>query len=469
MTRGTWTDLRRWAAILLALGAVASSVPAHAADGEVRSRGEVSTYLTALRAELDLPGVAVAVLDGDDVVLEEVLGEDGDGRPVTRETPQLIGSVAKSMTATLVVQQAEDGRLDLDERVGGRLPWLHDTEATVRQLLTHTSGYTASDGLAVSERFDDQPGAVRRAAADLRSTGTRGSYAYSSANYLVLGALLEALEDRPYAEILRRDLLGPLGMGDTSGAAEAGRDLPAGHQWWFGRPRAHQVGMDESGAPYGYVVSSLADLETYAAAQAGARPDVLGGELLASVHAPRVRADDDRYGYGWRVTGDGAGRLVHHTGATPGFFAHVLVRPSDGRSVVVLAGAYGEAQAPALAGVAKDVLMITDGGSAAPTSGDPVLGALPWVLGAAAAIGALLVALVRARTSVRRWGRAVAAGVVAGSLLLLPGLLGTDLRQLRIWAPDSFLALVVAATAWALLAGALVVSRRGPAAGVRGS
>lgn len=469
MTRGSWTDIRRWAAILLALGAVTWGVPAHAAGRPVPARDDVRTYLAELRAELDLPGVAVAVLDGDDVVLEQVLGEDGDGRPVSRETPLLIGSVAKSMTATLVLQQVEDGRLDLDERVGTRLPWMHDTDATVRQLLTHTSGYTAADGLAVSERFDDRPGAVRRAAADLRLTGTRGTYAYSSANYLVLGALLEAVQSRPYAEILRRDLLEPLGMRRTSGAAAGGRDLPAGHQWWFGRPRAHQVGTDESGAPYGYVVSTLADLETYAAAQAGERPDVLDADLLATAHAPRVRADTDRYGYGWRVTGDGADRLVHHTGATPGSFAHVLVRPSDDRSVVVLADAYGEAQAPALAAVAEDVLTITDGGDAVPASGDPVLEALPWVLGAVAALGALLLVLVRARTSVRRWGRATTAGVLAGGLLLLPGLLGTDLRQLRIWAPDSFLALVVAVAAWGLLALACVLRRTGPSAQVERS
>lgn len=439
---------------------------------ETAGSSDVGAYVAALRSSLHVPGVAVAVLDGDGVVSEDVEGVDGDGANLTRDTPFLIGSVAKSMTATLVLQQVRRGALDLDDRVGQHLPWLEWGDPTVEQLLTHTSGYAESDGLAVSERFDDAPGAVGRAATELQHTGRAGRYAYSSANYLVLGALLEEVEGRPFGEILRDDLLRPLGMEDTSGLAAGGETLPPGHRWWFGRPLSHDVGTDESGAPYGYVVSTLADLERWAAAQSGARPDVLPPDLLARLHEPRVTSSVDRYAYGWRVSGSGAGTLVHHAGATPGFFAHVLMRPADGRSVVVLADAYGEAQAPVLAAAAEDVLAIVDGGSAEPGRGDPVLTAAPWVLLAVALAGVLVVGVrtVRRRRGTdalarRRLLAPAAAAVVTLVLAALPILLGVAVDTLLTWSPDLALALGLAVAAWGLATVVLALPRRGVSAG----
>lgn len=425
------------------------------------TQDETVDYLAEVRSSLAVPGTAVAVLEDGELLLEDVEGADGDGRPLTRDTPFVIGSVAKSMTAALVLQRVEAGDIDLDDPIGDHLPWLEQGEPTVEQLLTHTSGYATTDGLAVSERSDDEPGAVRRAAQDLSYSGTRGQYAYSSANYLVLGSLVEALAGRPFGEVLRSDLLEPLGMDRTSGLAEGGASLPPGHQWWFGRPRSHEVGTDESGAPYGYVVSTLADLETYAAAQAGGRPDLLDPAMLEMLHRPRVRSSDDHYGFGWRISGEGEEQLVHHTGATPGFFAHVMVRPADGRSVVVLADAYGEDRAAALASIAEDVLTIGDGGRATPGGVDPFLGGAPWVL-VALGLAGLVAAVAAWRAARRRWVTAGGVALLVVALALVPTLLGTSVPTLMTWAPDVALSLATAVAAWVTVGLLLLVPRRRP-------
>src|SRR5690606_8218371 len=140
-------------------------------------------------------------------------------------------------------------------------------DPTIEKLLTHTAGFTAADGLRVADRHDNEPAAVRRAVADLEHSGTVGEYAYTPADYLVLGAVVEAVTGRPYPEVLESELLRPLGMGDSSGTAAGAERLPAGHRQWWGRPIRYAPGADESGASYGSVMSTLTDMETYATAQ----------------------------------------------------------------------------------------------------------------------------------------------------------------------------------------------------------
>jgi CubicO group peptidase (beta-lactamase class C family) len=388
-------------------------------------------------------------------------GRDGDGDPVTEDTAFLVGSVAKTFTAAAVLQLVDQGRVRLDDLVTTYVPWLNRVDATVRQLLTHTSGFTAADGMAVSERYDNRPGALGSAARDLEMSGRPGRLAYSSADYLVLGALVEEVTGRDFGEHLEDRVLAPLGMRQTAATASSAADLPPGHRLWWGTPRTYDPGFDESGAPYGYVVSTLDDLVVWARAQLDGR--VVGGELgeeQRTVQAPS--GEGGGYGLGWRITPDGAGTAVHHTGATPGYFAHVLLRPGQERAVVVLANGYAEAQAPSLASAAFDLLDIVDGRPRTPTGGDPLLTVAPWLFLGLAVIGLAVAAVARRLPWRRRLRRAAAvpAVVLVVVLAYLPGLTGYAPRTLWTWLPDGAVSLVACATAWTLATVSLLVPAR---------
>src|SRR5690606_32752683 len=129
---------------------------------------------------------------------------------------------------------------------------------------------------------------------------------------------------RPYAEVLESRLLDPLGM-DDSGAGSAAADLSPGHRLWWGESVGYDPTFDESGAPYASVVSTLTDLETYAVAQL--RGTAIPASLRTQMQQPRVRSSGDHYGRGWSITRMGAEGVVHHTGATPGYFSHVYLVP----------------------------------------------------------------------------------------------------------------------------------------------
>ncbi|MEU0317138.1 serine hydrolase domain-containing protein [Nocardioides sp. NPDC006273] len=441
-----------------AFAIVAMAVPA-TAEAPTDADDTVQAYVESWREANGVPGAAVAVIEGDEV-RTYASGEDGDGAPVSRTTPFLVGSVAKTFTSVLVLGLVEDGRIRLDDPVNRSLEWLDAPTMTVRQLLTHTAGYTAADGLAVSERFDNEPGALRRAAGDLEHHGTPGQYAYNSADYLVLGALIEEVTGRSYAAVAKESLFEPLGMVDTAAGADGAEALAPGHRHWWAWTRAYDPGFDESGAPYGYVTSTLDDLSTYARA------------LLAGHVVPRslehdawsvqeVTGTERGYGYGWSID-DGEPRRVHHTGANPGYFAHVSLIPDEGRAVVVLANSYAEKRAPSLAAAAADIDEIAHGGSATVKGGDPLLTAAPWVLAALASIGLGLVMVARrVPTSSRlRWVCAAVAGSAAAALALLPKLLGGSLDFAITWLPDFAVGVVAGAVTLLLLAASFAASPR---------
>jgi len=90
-----------------------------------------------------VPGLALVITHGDQVLYVKGYGAAGDGRPVTPQTQFLIASVTKSLTALAIMQLVEQDNIDLDEPIQTYLPELTLADAdvaariTVRQLLTY--------------------------------------------------------------------------------------------------------------------------------------------------------------------------------------------------------------------------------------------------------------------------------------------------------------------------------------------
>ncbi|KRF11536.1 hypothetical protein ASG90_17585 [Nocardioides sp. Soil797] len=435
-----------------------------ASYAEQRARAEstdarMDRYLDAYVDANHVPGLAVAFIDADGAQTH-LLGEDGDGREVGTDTPFLIGSVAKTMTATVVMKLQSAGKLSLDDHVSDHLDFLRGSDPTIEQLLTHTAGFSSADGLSVADRHDNDPGAVERAVRDLEHTGTTGEYEYTSADFLVLGAVVEAVTAKPYAEVLENQLLTPLGMDATGATAAAAEALPPGHRLWWGRPVEFDPDFDESGTPYASVITTLSDLTRYARAQLGVSKG-LPAAIRDPMQRPHVESSRDHYGLGWSITEVDGTRIVHHTGATPGYFTHVLLVPEEGVAVVLLANTYAESRAPSLAAAARDIWRITHGDDPELTGGDPVLSTLPWILSALVLLGAVGMAL--SRRTLRRRGLRVAVGlgclVLVVALWMLPGIFGQDLRALRIWMPDAAWSLIAGMATWSLAAVGFLVPR----------
>jgi CubicO group peptidase (beta-lactamase class C family) len=124
---------------ILTVAALTVSAPLHAQD-LVLSR--FTSYIESLRVQAGIPGLAAAIIGPDEVIWEQAFGRQDLGRSISArtDTPFHLDGLTQVFTATLVLRCVEEGRLSLDDRIGKFKPDSPDAEATIFQVLTHTSG-----------------------------------------------------------------------------------------------------------------------------------------------------------------------------------------------------------------------------------------------------------------------------------------------------------------------------------------
>ena len=154
-----------------------------------------------------VPGAALAIVHGDSIVHLRGFGLASDGRAITGDTPFVIGSMSKTFTAIAIMQLVEQGRIALDAPVQRYLPWFHVADSaashtiTVRQLLLHTSGIPTAAPRATDD--DRTLTSHVRALQQVSLAAAPGTaHRYASPNYLVLGAIVEAVTGSSYAAYL---------------------------------------------------------------------------------------------------------------------------------------------------------------------------------------------------------------------------------------------------------------------------
>jgi len=172
-------------------------------------------------ASAPLPGLSVAVMKGDFVWSHGFGFADLENHvAATAESSYRLASVTKPMTAVAVLKLAEEGTIDLDAEVQKyvpsfpRKPW----PITLRELLAHLGGISHYRDVAAELHFRE-PKNTAEALAVFRDfdlvaePGTR--FSYSSYGYVLLGAAIEGATGKPYAEVMREKVWGPLGMSAT--------------------------------------------------------------------------------------------------------------------------------------------------------------------------------------------------------------------------------------------------------------
>jgi methyl acetate hydrolase len=189
----------------------------------------------------EVAGVVALAADGEDVVYEGAFGkrEIGQGPDMTLDTVFWIASMTKAVTSVAAMQLVEQGRLELDEPLGGRLPELASPQVlegfdaagaprlrpakrpiTLRHLLTHTAGFTYDIWNADMGRYMEHsgiPGIIECKNATLRTPlvcdpGERWEYGI---NLDWAGKAVEMVSGQSLEEYFREHIFKPLGMMDT--------------------------------------------------------------------------------------------------------------------------------------------------------------------------------------------------------------------------------------------------------------
>jgi len=423
----------------------------------------IDAYLDEAMPAASAPGLAWAILDNGDLRVGS-RGERiaGSGLPVSSDTPFALGSVSKSFTALAIMQLLEAGEVDLDNAVADYLEGFAGQPGgavTIRQLLSHTSGWSTVQGNSFQTGRADQDNTLAGNVSQLaetspaREAGT--AWQYSNANYLILGAVIEAVSERDFAAYVETEILAPLGMDDSSvGGRAAGDAMAIGHTPWFGarRPVPVQGGASGGMAPAGGIVASAADMALYLAMMTNGEDDLITADHKAMMTRP-ASAASPFYGFGWFIDADAA----YHTGLTPGVETLAILSRSQQRGGVVLVNANSGMGF----GVTGDILagMSAFALGETPESAGPHLGTqslyvmvlvLPVLFVAGIVLAWMKRAGLRAKSGIAGWFSLVfpVFSTLAMAWVfvdLMPKLFGAPLATFYLYQPDMTILLVASA------------------------
>jgi|GEM_PF-2137647 CubicO group peptidase (beta-lactamase class C family) len=294
--------------------------------------------------EMKIPGLAIAIVSDTDTIYLKGFGKTNEsGGRVTEKTAFFIGSSSKSFTAMAIMQLEEAGALDINAPVIKYLPEFKQIknaeEVTLRQLLNHTSGFSTYEGMKVFNRKAGE--SLSQFVENLHkfklSRKPGASYEYSNLNYVILGAIIEAVSGMTYENYIDNKIFKPLNMNrsfaDYRKALNYG--LEKGYQPVLGLIHQTEYDFHPEIIPAGYIASCAEDMAQYLIANLNGgscrNSRILSKEMVRMLHT-KSSETSDHYGLGWFDYGE----LVHHGGSAENYHANMMLIPSGGLGIAIM-------------------------------------------------------------------------------------------------------------------------------------
>ncbi len=331
-------------ASILSLAAVSHGQAVDTLDPALKTR--VDRIAAQVLEQTSVPSASVAAVKGGKLVYAHAYGSArlDPKTPATAEMRYSIGSISKQFTAAAILLLQQDGKLSLDDSVGKYVPGLtRGDEVTIRQVLSHTSGYQdywpedyVMTPMLKPETAQQIVDAWAKKPLDFEP-GTQ--WQYSNTNFVIAGQIVEQVTGRPLMDLLTERIFRPLGMKSVWNSDEAEltqadatpyyrhalgplRVAPKeGRGWMFAAGElamtAHDLALwDES-----LIAQSILKPESYR-------------QMFTEIKLKDGKGT--HYGLGVEVIDRGGHRSIEHSGEVSGFVSDNAVLIDDGLAVAVL-------------------------------------------------------------------------------------------------------------------------------------
>ncbi len=343
-------------------GIVLLALRALPAQAQQSFDAQVDTVAHRILERTGVPSASVAVVRNGRLVYAQAYGEAqlDPKRPASPDMRYSIGSISKQFAAASILLLQEQGKLSLDDPVSRFLPDLtRADEVTIRELLSHTSGYQdfwPQDYVPPAMLKPTTPQKILDQWAKKPLDFDPGTkWQYSNTNYVIAGMIVEKVSGVPFFRFIEDHILSPLKMQsaidfDRSGLTKSDpvgylryalgplRPAPAeGTGWMFAAGELAMTPTDLAKWDIAMIDESLLKPASYRA---------LETEVLLK------NGVGTGYGLGVDVGMQGGHRIISHTGEVSGFTAANLVFPDDSAAVVVLTN---QDAASAASGIAQGI------------------------------------------------------------------------------------------------------------------
>lgn len=321
--------------------------------GDVQIQNRLEEILIETKKKANLVGVGAVIIQGGDITAEAVSGfkKKGQNETIELNNSWHIGSITKSITATMIARLVEHGELTFDLTLGKAFPHMSDQmhedwrSVTISQLLTHTAGVKANPHIEI---FTDEPKQLvarmnqRREIVEemllkkpKRKPGKK--FAYSNMGYITASVVAEKVTDLAWEELVKKHVFNPLNLNSAGFGSPRGNDpmsQPWGHKSIFGTgffkgsfsPNDPKADLNPIVGPAGLVHMTIQDLALYGyehiQGEQG-KSNLLTAESFKTLHSslpaarikvgwpPRRRRVS--YAYGWIIHDKLSKKIDSHT------------------------------------------------------------------------------------------------------------------------------------------------------------
>jgi CubicO group peptidase (beta-lactamase class C family) len=342
----------------VAQGALAQEAPLQGFD----------EYVNKALKDWEVPGVGIAIIKGDKVVLARGYGvrKLGDPTPVDDRTIFAIGSSSKAFTAAALAMLVDEGKIKWDDPVTKHLPGfeLYDPyaskEMTVRDLLCHRSGLERGDLMWYGSEYGRDE-IIRRARFLKPSWSFRSQFGYQNIMYLTAGQIIPAVTGKSWDDFIKDRFFKPLGMAASSTSVndlKSSNNVSAPH----GKIEEKVVAIPwrniDNIAPAGSINSNIAEMTAWVRMQLS-DGEFSGQRLLSSGAIKEMQKSHTvvpydppwsllfpeahfvTYGLGWLLSDYRGRKVVEHGGNIDGMSALVAFVPEEKLGLVVLTNLSG--------------------------------------------------------------------------------------------------------------------------------
>lgn len=303
-----------------------------------------------------VPGVAVAVVNGDETVFSKGFGvrDLRHSGPVDADTVFQLASVSKSVGATVVAQELSRQGRTWDDPIRPMLPWFELSDPAVNDVLTLGDLYSHRTGLPdhAGDILEELGYSQRTVLERLRHYPLdtfRTSYHYTNFGLTAAAMAVAEAAGTDWASLSERTLYAPLGMSHTSSRVAdflRQENRTIGHQKVDGAWKANAVRHPEAQAPAASVSSSVNDMAKWMSMVLGngtfAGTRIVDAERLEAALSPQVArsATGDHYGFGFNVSTNGHKQLSHSGAFTTGVATSFRMVPATGLGIVALTNGF---------------------------------------------------------------------------------------------------------------------------------
>src|ERR1043165_197679 len=327
----------------------------------------IDRIATKVLADTGVPSAVVAAVYDGKIAYVHAYG-DARLEPKTAAKPEMrysIGSISKQFTAAALLLLAEDGKLTIDDKVSKYVPDLtRGDDITIRQLLSHTSGYPdyAPQDYMVPEweKPIDARQILDRWARKALECEPGTKWQYSNTNFVIAGLIIERVAGMGLFDLLTERVFKKLGMASVANSDRA-KLTEADAQGYFRRALGPLHPAPHEGPGWMYAAGELAmtaeDLAKWNIAMI--QQAILSPASYRQLETEVLLANGagTRYGLGVGVTLVQGRRELRHGGEVSGFVAANLVMPDDKIAVAVLTNQDASGAAARIADRTRDALL----------------------------------------------------------------------------------------------------------------